>query len=317
MALPASGAISLNDVNVELGLSGTATITMNDSAVRTLFGVASGAITMNNGYGKSNQFAFSITSNQTNADLRTLAINAGWNQTSALVATINGGVYISSSTTGTPALTVSGSFPGGVSLINNGTIVGMGGAGGGASAGSGSFPGNSGRPGSNGSSGGTALSVSSAITVTNNGTIAGGGGGGGGGRGGSGQYNAKSGTVYPHFGGGGGGGGRSSNASNSSGGTTYTTGNAGPYANSNATNGASGTVSSAGGGGSGGTWSSNSGGSGGAGGDWGASGSSGNNYNANFGGTPGPYSGGASGNAITGNSNITYVSTGTRLGPIS
>ena len=33
-------------------------------------------------YGKSNQFAFSITSNQTNADLRTLAINAGWNQSS-------------------------------------------------------------------------------------------------------------------------------------------------------------------------------------------------------------------------------------------
>jgi hypothetical protein len=30
-----------------LGLSGTAAITMNDSAVRTLFGVASGAIGMN------------------------------------------------------------------------------------------------------------------------------------------------------------------------------------------------------------------------------------------------------------------------------
>ena len=53
MALQGSGAISFNDVNVELGLSGTATISLNDAAVRTLFGVASGAISMSNGYGKS------------------------------------------------------------------------------------------------------------------------------------------------------------------------------------------------------------------------------------------------------------------------
>jgi hypothetical protein len=53
MALPASGAISLSAVNTELGLSATAAITMNDAAVRTLFGKSSGAITMNDGYGKS------------------------------------------------------------------------------------------------------------------------------------------------------------------------------------------------------------------------------------------------------------------------
>jgi hypothetical protein len=54
MALPASGAISLNNVNVELGLTGTTSINMNQASVRTLFAVPSGAISMSNGYGKSN-----------------------------------------------------------------------------------------------------------------------------------------------------------------------------------------------------------------------------------------------------------------------
>jgi hypothetical protein len=53
MALQTSGAISLNDVNVELGNSGTASINMNSSDVRGLFGVASGAISMSDGYGAS------------------------------------------------------------------------------------------------------------------------------------------------------------------------------------------------------------------------------------------------------------------------
>ena len=53
MALPASGAISLNAVNVELGILGTTSINMNQASVRTLFAVASGAIAMSNGHGKS------------------------------------------------------------------------------------------------------------------------------------------------------------------------------------------------------------------------------------------------------------------------
>ena len=51
MALQSSGRISLNDVNVELGNSGTAQIDMNSSAVRDLFGIASGEIAMDDGYG--------------------------------------------------------------------------------------------------------------------------------------------------------------------------------------------------------------------------------------------------------------------------
>jgi hypothetical protein len=54
MTLQTSGAISLNNVNVELGRSGTASINMNETAVRTLAGKASGAISMSDFYGKSN-----------------------------------------------------------------------------------------------------------------------------------------------------------------------------------------------------------------------------------------------------------------------
>lgn len=53
MALPSSGTISLSQVNTELQLSSTATISMNDTNVRTLAGVSSGSISMTNLHGKS------------------------------------------------------------------------------------------------------------------------------------------------------------------------------------------------------------------------------------------------------------------------
>ena len=62
MALPNSpSSISLNQVNVELGLAGTTTISMNQSTLRSLFGVASGQISMSQGFGKSNVTTPSIT----------------------------------------------------------------------------------------------------------------------------------------------------------------------------------------------------------------------------------------------------------------
>ena len=303
MTLPVvpGSSMSFSQINTELGLTSTATISLNDSAVRTLAGVGASpaTIAITNLSGKSNQFSFTISSNQTNANLRTLAINAGWNQSSKLVATINSGVYISSNSTGTPALTVSGSFPGGVSLINGGVIVGMG---------SNGRNGSTNTPDTGSTSGGLALSVSSAISITNNNIIAGGGGGGGGG--GSVGSSVKGTPIYNP--GGGGGGGQSSQF-NSSGGT-------GLFADP-AYSGGAGTISGAGGGGPGNTayGGGSRSGNGGAGGSWGSTGSSGSNATGG-GGVPvtsGPSSGLSGGGAVSGNSNITWVAFGTRYGGIS
>jgi len=53
MTLPASGAISMSQVSVELGRASTATTSLGETAVRTLAGVSTGAIAMSNLYGKS------------------------------------------------------------------------------------------------------------------------------------------------------------------------------------------------------------------------------------------------------------------------
>lgn len=239
------------------------------------------------------RFYFNITTNQTNANLRTLALAAGWDGITQVVATINSGIYISSNSTGTPGLTINGSFPNGVRLNNNGFIVGMGGNGGTCV---GLTNGGSGSPG------GLALSVSVAVSILNSGTIAGGGGGGG--AGGASINSADTAT------GGGGGGGRSSNALNSSGGGAGTGGDA------NGTAGTAGTVSAAGTGGAGGAVNYAIAGGGGDGGDWGTNGSNGaialSGTTRYSGG-----SGGSAGGAISGDSNITWLATGTRLGSIT
>ena len=293
MGLNSSGPISLAgttagvSIEIENGGNGTTQISLNDTAVRTLAGVPSGAITMpTNFYGKSNQYTYTISANQTNFCMRAGAVTAGWNGSSALAVTIQSGVIISSNSTGTPAMTITGSFPGGVTVTNNGTIVGMGGNGGRGSNLPGSHP--TGYPGC---AAGTALKVLSAVTFNNVGTIAGGGGGGGGG----GTANYICGCSSYSQPGGGGGGGRSSNAANSSGGGGC------------ASSGGAGTYSSAGGGGGAPRCVS-----GGSGGNWGASGSSGGSSNYSGG------SGGSGGKATCGaGTYITWTGTGTRNGSIS
>ena len=64
MPLPSSGnSISLNQVNVELGFSGTAQISLDDFLVRALFKVSAGQISMSDGYGKSVSLDLAFTKN--------------------------------------------------------------------------------------------------------------------------------------------------------------------------------------------------------------------------------------------------------------
>jgi len=348
MTMVSSGPISLGgnattgglnqSINIELGQSATATISLNDSNVRTLLAVPSGAISLNNAYGKANQFAFTISSNQTNANLRTLAVNAGWNQTTKVVATVASNVYVYSTSTGTPGLTINGSFPGGVELVNNGFIMGMGGEGG-STASSGNQK--------NGFIGGSAISLGVSCTIANNSFIGGGGGGGaangldnnfaaggGGAGGGTGGYAAgltstagagggpgsagsNGGVVEydPYSGsrsGGGGGGGRIMPGTGGAGGDTSGIGFS-TYGRGGGSGGGGGHVRGGGGssgsGGSGGSAGGSASGvyAGGGGGGWGASG--GSAYNT---------SGGAAGRCVALNGNTaTFTVTGTRYGAIS
>lgn len=320
MTLPA-GTISLSQVNVELTKSATATISMNDADVRALAGVASGAIGMSNLQGKTNVFTFTIASNQIDANLRTLAVNAGWNGTIPVQATINSGVWISGSVAAnsTAALTINGSFPNGVTLINNGTIAGRGGNGGAGATYGGSV--------GAGAAGGLALTASVGVTIQNNGTIAGGGGGGGGGswRRVTGTCSMGEDSCTINAGGGGGGGGRSNASYNASGGgaggSTFNGGSQSCNSSAQAQAGGTGTSSGPGGGGAGALSQSTlcgcpscqnvSGMAGGGGGAWGSAGAAG--------GTSGIVggAGGGAGAAITGNGNISWTAFGTRLGPIS
>lgn len=188
----------MSQVNTELGYSSTAQISLNDAAVRSLAGVPSGAISMQNLQGKSSAFAATISSNQTNLNLATWAAANGWNGTAPATITIATGVWVYSTSTGTPALTT-GNFPNGLTIVNNGFIAGMGGAGGPA-------------PG-NGFPGGNAISLGCSLTINNtNGSayIGGGGGGGasaggGGGGAGGGAGGASSSTTGSIPGGAGGG----------------------------------------------------------------------------------------------------------------
>jgi hypothetical protein len=309
MTLPVSGAISFNDINVELGVAGATQASLGQASYRTLAGVPSGAISMSDFYGKANEFSFSIASDTANVDLRAAALAAGWNETIKVKCTINSGVIVYSTSTGSYAMTISGSFPGGVELVNSGTILGRGGNGGNGGQGS---SGNAGNNGASGTAAGPALFVSTAVSINNVNRIAGGGGGGGGG-------GAQGGGGCCGISGGGGGGGIGTSAGGS--GSTVTGGCSGLVARSQ--DGGGGSLTSNGGGGSGsanGPFTAGTGGSGGGYGSSGSNGGGGSGGSEESCGSGTAYSGGsggAAGAAVVGDSNITWIATGTRNGNIS
>ena len=208
MTLNASGKISLagttvgQSIQVELGGTGTTRISLNDNNVRTLAGVPSGRIVMpTNFYGKTYRPALSFTfsASTANASLNVTSISGYVAGASDITITVNSGVYLYATSTGSSGLTLSGGTTGDtITLVNNGFIMGQGGAGGNSPSG------NVGNPG------GTALSLGFNTTVNNTNAsayIGGGGGGGGGGIFVSGGNPTRSTSGGGGAGGGNGGGG--------------------------------------------------------------------------------------------------------------
>jgi hypothetical protein len=249
-------------------------------------------------------FFRTITTDQTDYNLYNQMVASGWNgQTPVLVdLTINSGVVISSSANTTPAFTIA-SIPTGsvITLRNSGFIVGRGGQGVGKG-----IPNltdfNLTAPST--ANGGTAFSTTAPVSIDNlNGTVGGGGGGGGVGGGTAADCSCSScgGVFLVGMGVGGGGAGFGSagtgyrlwknntnyyELNSSSAGTATAAGAA--YL----TGGAGGSLGQAGGTGSGSTL-------------------------CGYTNQSGPGTGGAAGACTSGNSNITWVNAGIRLGALN
>ena len=253
------------------------------------------------------QVDLTISTNTPNYNLKVAAIAAGWDQIIPLIATVtvNSGVYVYATSTGNAAFDTGSGYPGGstITLLNNGYIMGMGGAGG--------------SMGVNGQAGGNAINAMlPMIIASSSGYIMGGGGGGGGG---GFSYNFLYPCKYQYptgdgFGGGGGGGGAGYNPSSGAAGGI-------PPSGVDKRNGYAGAPGTAGGGGAGGAGGCfgcsgvKSGGSGGNGGGFGAPGATGGvgySYNGCTGVTGSIStvgSGGAGGKAVNPNGNaITWIS---------
>lgn len=209
MTLP-TGPISFLNIQNEFG--GTAPISLNEyyAGAPTTSTYVYGTLP-NLGYGTGVKYNGSIDlgsfRGQTNwtittstggvtFDFRAWAIGRGWNQSSSLTVYISTGTVIMNGAT-TGSFWISGTYPGGLTINNYGTILGRGGSGaigssGGVGAGFGGYVGmHFSSPGA------------SVITVKNYGKIFGGGGGGGGS---TTNIGGTGGIVYCGGGGGAGGG---------------------------------------------------------------------------------------------------------------
>lgn len=240
-------------------------------------------------------FSLTISSNTSNYVLDTSKVAGYVPGRTRLTLTVASGVQISSASAAAPAFRVDSSWQTGdiIEIVNNGSIGGAGGAGGAGSNPQGSYGGGP-NPPSSGQAGGAGFAASFPVRLANNGTIAGGGGGGGGSCGWTQPATEFSSALWV-----GGYPGRN-------GGSIY----AGPAAGYTAYLSVTGYE----------TWpgdrySTHRSGGGGSAGQTGQAGTD----EPNVGVAP-PYAhgaGGAAGAAVVGNSNITWLAAGTRLGPIT
>lgn len=275
------------------------------------------------------KFVRTISANTANYNIRTAAIAAGWDGLRPIVARIfvNPGIVVTSASDGTPAFDTGLGIPIGsvLELINSGDIVGAGGTGGTDYNGSAWGP-------YHGNGGGIAFRAQYPIKVTNTGKMVGGGGGGGCGLA---FYNPPY-SMYAFGGGGGGGAGRQTGPGGIGGasGGWGTAGNGASASGDFVTPGA--------GGGGGGTsyayqyqtgtdakgnpvygtaYYYGYGGNGGIGGAPGSAGTAGTVCTSPTFGSGYFYglkgNGGGAGPAVLGNAIVTWISTGTRTGPIT
>ena len=324
MAVKGSGALSiLNDIVAEFG--GDAPHSLSEYYGGGTYvpaganpGIAtSGQINFGSHYGAVAATVLNITSNVNNYDIGAQAIAAGGDKSTPVILTINAGVTVGSTSSGTAAMYTGTGWSSGttINITNNGSIVGSSGSNStqtGSETGTGGNGGKGATPyGGSGANGGSGTSGSASADSTNNGgnafehsqtadnylsvifdtagtrtggsagtaSASGGGGGGGGG-----------GNYWP-FGGDGGGGGA---------GTPGGSGGATGGGSSWTTPGSPGTATS---GGAGSDNPYHNGGVGGTGGNLGQSGSSGTRDLPGSGGAGGStgQDAGSSGSALSGN----------------
>jgi len=260
------------------------------------------------------EFTFyrTFSSDTTNYNVLGDAYFNGWDGVKPVKALININSWVTiGATFGYYAFSTGSGFPAGSSIdvFNFGTIAGYGAAGG---SGGTVYAANNLTPGSPGGTGGTALYVTSAITIYNYGIIGGGGGGGGGG----GAGYATDFYIEVLGAGGGGGGGQGSSHGYGVSGVVAT------FGYPPGSQGGHGTIYGPGGGGAGTNYNNGNiaiggtGGSGGALGGSGANGGGGYYYPGLYGATSAGGAGGSGGYAVAGNSYINWEVTGTRYGTI-
>ena len=179
MPLPSSGPITLNQIHTEVGGSSNSTASLSDPDIRQLIGAQQGdTISMGEFLGQAAPISVSIANDISNSvnkmNVASYLSSQGWNGVGAATLTIPSNVWVWSDSTGTAGMTISGSFPNGLTINNNGKIIGKGGDAGDNSNTTGGS--------ANGSNGGNAINITSSsnITINNNSGafIAGGGGGG-------------------------------------------------------------------------------------------------------------------------------------------